>query len=585
MFTFLINVTITWLILLIIYKSLLAKEKHFRLNRFYLLASILLGLILPLLCFVSIEELGVIPIITSDINHTYQEQLLSINEFSNNVQSRTPITTTSSSLSLLSLLQLVYFIGLLIALFRMVKSTLKLCDLFRQGNITKHVTHTEIIVENQILPFSFMNYVFIGSETYDSHERTNILRHELCHVQAYHSLDILLIEILKLIFWWHPIVYQYKQALIQNHEYTADQSVLTRSSRKQYCAMLMKKTFPNVNLNLTNPFYQNIVNKRITMMYQSNSRKDSLLKYTVGIIAVIFIAIIFVKPLEAQKVQDQIVSSFPNLEKTKNNNQTKASSPFITPVTDEANITFEEEKAIKVDAENNIGSNCEKNKYGVYYHLSLSGRLPSCPAGVDGREHALPILSEFARENFKWPQEAIEAGYYNRVHFDFAIDKNGKIGEVLYDHEKPYPHGVEEEGRRIIDLMREEFDFLPGECNGQPVKTRLFFMLKLTVPEDKKHLIKVTNSSNVIPNQKPTIHSITSAGQISLRYTSNMNVSASFELLDPEGKVIYKDAIENLYGSYGKSIQLPDNKNGTYVFRCTQDDLIKEAKMDVSVFN
>ena len=586
MLTFLINVSITWLVLFVIYKSLLAKEKHFGLNRFYLLSSIVLGLIMPLLSFISLEELSALPIITNEINQTYQEQLLAISEYSNTVQRSTPVAATSSNISVTLFLQLIYVIGLLIAFFRMMKSALKLGNLFRQGKITQYATHAEIMVKKQILPFSFMQYVFIGNEAYTDDERANILKHELYHVNAYHSIDILLIEILKVIFWWHPLVYQYKHALIQNHEYAADGYVLTNSSRKQYCSMLMKKTFPNVNLGLTNPFFQNYVNKRITMMYQSNSKKYSLLKYSVGIFAVVFIAVIFAKPLEAQKLEDLLISSLPDIEKAENGHLPIASSSDMTPVKDEASITDKKgESEIKVAAESKITFDCEKNKYGIYYHLSLASRLPSCPAGVDGRQHALTILSAFARENFKWPAEAIVAGYHKWVHFDFAVDENGKMGEVLYEDEEPYPYGVEEEGRRIIELMRDEFDFLPGECNGQPVKTRLFFYLTLKVPEDKKHLIKVTNSSNVTPNQKPSIHAITNSGLMSFRYTSNMNVAASFELSAPDGKVIYEESIENLYGNYNRSFQLPENMNGTYIFRVTQDDLIKETKMAVTVFN
>ena len=586
MLTFLINVSITWLILFVIYKSLLAKEKHFRLNRLYLLSSIVLGLILPLLSFVSLEELSSLPIITNEINQTYQEQLLAISEYSNTVQRSTPVAATSSNIPVSLILQLIYVLGLLIAFFRMMKSALKLGNLFRQGKITQYATHAEIDVKEKILPFSFLQYVFIGNEAYADDERANILKHELYHVNAYHSIDILIMETLKVIFWWHPLVYQYKQALVQNHEYAADGYVLTNSSRKQYCAMLMKKTFPNVNLGLTNPFFQNYVNKRITMMYQSNSNKYGLLKYSVGIFAVVFIAAILAKPLEAQKVEDLIVNSTPDIEKAENDHIPIVSSSELTPVNDEANVTDKkEESEIKVAAENKITSDCKKNKYGIYYHLSVGARLPSCPSGVDGREHALPILSAFARENFKWPVEAIEAGYYNRVHFDFAVDEKGKMGEVLYEHEEPYPYGVEEEGRRIIELMRDEFNFLPGECNGQPVKTRLFFTLTLKVPEDKKHLIKVTNSSNITPNQQASIFAVSNSGQMSLNYSSNMNVTASFEVSDPDGNVIYKEAIENLYGFYYRNFQLPKNMNGTYMFRVTQDGLIKETKMAVTVFN
>ena len=317
MLAFLINISITWLVLYVIYQAILAKEKHFRLNRIYLLSSIVLGLLMPLLSYVSIEGVDALPTITQEINQSYQEQLIVINDYSNVVERSSPIASKSSTISLSTLLGVIYLIGLLIACFRLMKSAIRLKALFRRGRIVKYETHTEVVVPKEILPFSFMQYVFLGDEVYSVDERSNILKHELFHIKANHSLDILFIELLKVIFWWHPMIYLYKQTIIQNHEYAADEYVLNNASRKQYCTLLMKKTFPNVNLELTNPFFQNYVNKRITMMYQSNSKKESLIKYVAGVFAVLLIAVAFIKPLEAQnKVVEPGDQSIENTEET-----------------------------------------------------------------------------------------------------------------------------------------------------------------------------------------------------------------------------------------------------------------------------
>ena len=122
MVTYLINATITWLVLFLVYRLILEKEKHFRINRFYLLVSIVLGLVLPAISFISFAELSEIPTITSGLNQAYQAQLLIISEYSDVSQRSNSSPTESAGISLTFLLQLFYFIGFSIALFRIEAS-------------------------------------------------------------------------------------------------------------------------------------------------------------------------------------------------------------------------------------------------------------------------------------------------------------------------------------------------------------------------------------------------------------------------------------------------------------------------------
>jgi hypothetical protein len=619
MLAYLINVSLTWIILFVIYKSLLESEKYFKLNRFYLLSSLVLGLLLPLVSYIPFGEVTALPIITSELNYTYQEQLVLISELSRSINSEMSITESSFTFSWISFFQLLYFLGFTIVAIRMITSVTKLVALFRKSIIVEMPTHSEIVVDDMILPFSFMRYIFISAHEYNSIDRSNILRHELYHVKARHSIDVLCIELLKMIFWWNPMVYLYKQSIAENHEYAADEAVLIHSSRKQYCELLMKKTFPNVNLELTNPFFQTFIKKRITMMYQSQSNKYNLLKYSVALFAIIFIAVIFVKPIKAQTDNPIIISSVSGLEKSKliptpidisevtvtqegtelvlgedykidgQSGKLKVLNEEILkkPVT----VKFEKEEINPVEASGNSYNNtaqtddCKVNEYGVYYYLEHPSRLPSCPVEENGWEHSMRVLSDFAKANFNWPQKAIEEGSEKYMSYSIAIDEKGNLAELLPSNFGPYLNGLDEEGQRIIDLMRKEFKFIPAECNGKPVKTGVHFSLNLSIPKDKQHLVKIKDSKNVIPKQDIMIRSITSEGNLSFHYRSNMNVGVSFEVKDPEGHVIFTDSRDYLYRQYMKSVPLLEKRNGTYTVIATQDGVRKEEKVDVTLFS
>ena len=622
MITFLINVSIAWMIFFVLYKSLLEKEKYFKLNRIYLLSSLVLGLILPLISYLPTEEIATLPSFTTQIGEVYQSQILAVEEFSSLNNSSTQTPSNSFVFNWFLVFQVIYFLGLSFALFRIVKSFSKLYKLLVKSQVLKKSTHSEIIVSENILPFSFMKYIFIGNQDYNSGERNNILRHELYHVQSFHSIDVLFVELLKIFFWWHPMVYLYKQAVAENHEYGADQAVLSQSSRKQYCELLMKATFPGVNLELTNPFFQTFIKKRITMMYQKESSVITLLKYPLALILVVFIATIFVKPLVGQVSIPAQISSVSGLERyeKKDNTPIDMASVTATNIKLQQGEDFEMNKQsgklktlnkevlttrtpLKVVIEDNKTSvnkktdqkkttiskstekgDCKVSEAGIYYNLDITSRLPSCPEGEDGRWHAYPILKEFATSHFKWPAKALEEGFTKNVYFNIVVDAKGNLTEILEMHEEPYPFGIQEEFHRIIDLMRDEFKFLPGECNGVPVKTGALFGVKLIIPKDKRHLVKIKNASNVTPKQELTIGSFTSEGKMNFGYNSNMNVSISIEVENPEGKVIFKDSRDFIYSRYIKSIQLAEKRNGKYKLRVTQDGQVKETSMDVTVF-
>ena len=625
------------MILFVLYKALLEKEKYFKLNRIYLLSSLAFGLILPLISYLPVEEIATMPSLSNQIGEVYQSQILAVEEFSKPTISTAQATDNSYVLNWIMIFQVTYFLGLSFALFKITKSFYKLYKLLVQGQVFKKSTHSEIIVNENILPFSFMQYIFIGNQDYNSDEKSNILRHELYHVQSFHTIDVLFVELLKIIFWWHPMIYLYKRAVAENHEYGADQAVLSQASRKQYCELLMKATFPGVNLELTNPFFQTFIKKRIMMMYQKKSSRITLLKYSVALIAVMFMATIFVKPLVAQVKEPIKIASITGLEKYEKKDESQIDI-YNTKVSQEGNELalgkdyemdsttgklkilndkiLENEKPIKVEYVEKVATEvhppttvgspkttkqqqndqaithsnnrgCKQNSNGVYYNLDKGFRLPSCPDGEDGISHARSTLNQFASANFSWPEEAIEAGYQEFILFYIAIDKDGSLSEILpnkYMKDKMYPYGIEAERERIADLMREKFKFSPAECDGTPVKTSISFILKIRIPEDKRHLVKVKDASNVVPDQQPTI---TGAGReygIGLTYYSNMNVAFYLELENPEGKVVFTDSRDYMYSHYREAVNLSEQVNGKYVLRVTQDGQVKETSMDVTVF-
>jgi len=79
--------------------------------------------------------------------------------------------------------------------------------------------------------FSFFRYIVLPANLSIKDELI-ILEHEKQHAQRWHSIDVLLMEFIKVFFWFHPVVYLLKHELIQQHEFEIDRLLTTQNAPK-----------------------------------------------------------------------------------------------------------------------------------------------------------------------------------------------------------------------------------------------------------------------------------------------------------------------------------------------------------------
>jgi hypothetical protein len=123
-------------------------------------------------------------------------------------------------------------------------------------------------------PFSFFQSIFWNNElVIDSKEGQQIFRHELFHVQQKHSLDIMVAEIMTVIFWINPFFHLIKKELKAIHEFLADQYAINNNDRSEYAALLIQRILASRSLSVNNYFFQNHIKRRIAMITQLKSKK------------------------------------------------------------------------------------------------------------------------------------------------------------------------------------------------------------------------------------------------------------------------------------------------------------------------
>lgn len=166
-----------------------------------------------------------------------------------------------------------------------------------------------ILEEENAIPFSWMNYIFIGEQ--DIRENgTEILRHELSHVKNFHSLDVMIIDLVLVFQWFNPAAWLLKYALQQVHEFQADDAVLASGvNSRNYQLLLIKKAVGQRMFSMVNSFNYSKLKNRIIMMSKEKSRRVAYLKYVYALPLAFFVVSAYASN-EAGRMFDQVEAGF-----------------------------------------------------------------------------------------------------------------------------------------------------------------------------------------------------------------------------------------------------------------------------------
>jgi BlaR1 peptidase M56/CarboxypepD_reg-like domain len=133
-------------------------------------------------------------------------------------------------------------------------------------------------VNENIIPFSFGNSIFINRNLHTETELQEIIRHEFVHVKQYHSIDIIWAELLCAFNWYNPFVWLLKKSIRQNLEFIADNKVLENGIDKKEYQYLLLKVMGNNQYSIANQFNFSSLKKRIAMMNKTKSAKRQLVR-------------------------------------------------------------------------------------------------------------------------------------------------------------------------------------------------------------------------------------------------------------------------------------------------------------------
>ncbi len=480
MIHYILQVILFQLLFLVVYDLFLKKETFFNYNRLYLLGTSVVSFVIPFLKIETIQQ---------RIPQEFKVQLPTVllgNGAETNANSAVlldEIVITQQSISWSTLAIGIYLLGMVIS---MIVFTLKLRKLYllkKTASLEKTRTNTIATVPKSGVAFTFLRTIFLGDELTEPH-KSNILQHELVHVQQRHTLDLLFFEALRILFWCNPMVYVFQRKIQSLHEYEADRRVASKD-KAGYYQNLLSEVFGTTKISFINTFYKSsIIKNRIVMLQKSNSKKIFQLKYLLLIPAVC--AMLFYTSCSEEKISESsdLKSKITNLS---------------TEISSKGELSREEESALVELIYNHYpdgvgGISGEKGEihldkdrkhfktagvpFGTLDHAPI---FPGCDENNsegDNKKCFTEKVATFVVSNFP-KKELNESGVSgkNRIVVEFIIDEYGFIGDLNIRANHPF---LQMAARNVF----EKFPAVePGMHEGK--KVSVFYTLPIIVDMDE----------------------------------------------------------------------------------------------------
>ncbi|MFZ1704550.1 MAG: M56 family metallopeptidase [Saprospiraceae bacterium] len=369
----------------------------------------------------------------------------------------------------------IYIVGILFVLARFLTGLYKIYVLAKKG---KKIGFNDInIIETQAghLPFSFYRYIFLDKANRTVPGLEIIVEHERVHIQQNHTIDIVLIEILYIFYWFNPFVILYKQAIRQIHECLADEVVCQQKTVPDYIHVLEQEQQHYFQVRLGNQFFQSQFKKRIQMMTKVKNQKSAKWTY-LATLPLIAILLIFLTPLQLtgkfQTSQPPFISITDTLprknvplqpdkpSRTTNKDEMAPPAPPTPPNPPKAPNAPAPPKATKQVSE-------------VTKSIDMMPRFydKSCEnnESMEQKENcSRSKLMEYIAANIKYPQSAKNDSIEGMVVAQFIVSQNGKIKDISILKEPGSGCGDAVKSL-LLDMNHRPNLWIPGVHEGKKV--------------------------------------------------------------------------------------------------------------------
>jgi murein DD-endopeptidase MepM/ murein hydrolase activator NlpD len=266
----------------------------------YILGAMFISLIVPALNIHLNAPVAQLENNFSEVSHAFMD-------FSETVEFvKASATEKVASVSMIPYLLI---LGMLIALVRVGYQLFSIYKNINKYEVKNRGKYHYVLIDQHQSTHSFFNYIFVHKSEFQKKRMKDVLLHEQIHADQGYSVDLLFIGFLSILQWFNPFIYLFKRALVETHEFQADQAVIRQGiDQNQYQRLLLEHARSVVMTGLTSSFNQSIIKNRLKMMNKIKSSNKAIIKYLMVFPVVFFVGIIFA--ISQEKIDDSIVEVF-----------------------------------------------------------------------------------------------------------------------------------------------------------------------------------------------------------------------------------------------------------------------------------
>lgn len=455
---FLLESGVSLSLLATIYLLFLRKETFFRMNRLFLLGSLLFSVVLPFLKFRIYEPQ---PVMLSEITVTpYRNVLEAVTVYGQDLS----VTVEQAILSATMLIW-VYLAGVVFLFGRFLFRLSQVWFLIQKNEVHQYNRFKLVLLEKECSPYSFLNYVFASRSLQNSEGYDRMMAHETEHVKQGHSADVLILEILTVFQWFNPFMWMLRRAIRENHEFLADQAVLRSGVNRGYYKNLLLSQFTGGQLVLTNNFNYSLIKNRIKMMSKIKSSKLANIKMILGVLTAGALIILFACEQKETEIHENQISDeeIITLKSTLLDDGRMKIEGTVEDM-EEFKKRFSEANSFKIETDS-LGNiflvqkkeELPKTLKGDEQIFFIVEEMPEFPGGE-------PELRKFIANHIEYPAEAQENGIQGRVYVTFVVDKNGEVANAKIA--RGVDPALDKEALRVVNSLPK---WIPGKQRGQTV--------------------------------------------------------------------------------------------------------------------
>jgi len=273
--------------------------------------------------------------------------------------------------------------------------------------------------------FSFLGYIFINPLKFNDEEKRLIIDHEREHIRHFHSIDLILIELLIVLQWFNPFAYIARRKLIEIHEFIADNGVIRKGADPySYQNLLLSVVTSSCLPSAGNQLSAFITKKRIAMigkpLNQSGKRVNFLVLIPIAVILIIGISAF--SPKKPIRLDATKKESIPSVQQEP---LTSLKEPNITNVVAENPIAIEKKDDSAKPEESTIINRKEENLEPLK-RIDAKSLINESSITKETRINILPVRQQDIKEELiKRAEAEITDEYLKDFYFNFNLPPSG----------------------------------------------------------------------------------------------------------------------------------------------------------------